>query len=103
MALDEALSVGTDRGESLSLIDTLADPGDLTDPAAGVEDHETRGMLAAAINELSEREKVVLTLYYFEGMTLAEIGEILGVTESRVCQIHTKAVGSLRTHLTEAE
>jgi RNA polymerase sigma factor for flagellar operon FliA len=101
MALDETMSVGADRGESVSLLDTLADTGDLTDPAAGVEDQETRGMLAAAINDLSEREKVVLTLYYFEGMTLAEIGEILGVTESRVCQIHTKAVGQLRTHLAE--
>jgi RNA polymerase sigma factor for flagellar operon FliA len=103
MALDEALSVGADRGDTMSLMDTLADPGDLTDPAAGVEDQETRGMLAAAINDLSEREKVVLTLYYFEGMTLSEIGEILGVTESRVCQIHTKAVGALRKHLSEAD
>ena len=103
MALDEALSVGADRGDSMSLMDTLADTGDLTDPAAGVEDQETRGMLAAAINDLSEREKVVLTLYYFEGMTLSEIGEILGVTESRVCQIHTKAVGQLRTHLVDVD
>lgn len=103
MALDEALSVGADRGESMSLMDTLADAGDLTDPAAGVEDQETRGMLAAAINDLSEREKVVLTLYYFEGMTLSEIGDILGVTESRVCQIHTKAVGQLRTHLADVD
>jgi RNA polymerase sigma factor for flagellar operon FliA len=55
------------------------------------------------MNDLSEREKVVLTLYYFEGMTLSEIGEILGVTESRVCQIHTKAVGALRKHLSEAD
>ena len=103
MALDEALSVGADRGDSMSLMDTLADPGDLTDPAAGVEDQEERGMLAAAINDLSEREKVVLTLYYFEGMTLSEIGEILGVTESRVCQIHTKAVGALRKHLADSD
>jgi RNA polymerase sigma factor for flagellar operon FliA len=62
-----------------------------------------RGILSAAINSLSEREKVVVTLYYFEGLTLAEIGEILGVTESRVCQIHTKAVGSLRTNLAEED
>ena len=103
MALDEALSVGADRGDSMSLMDTLADPGDLTDPAAGVEDQEERGMLAAAINDLSEREKVVLTLYYFVGMTLSEIGEILGVTESRVCQIHTKAVGALRKHLADPD
>ena len=52
---------------------------------------------------VSEREKIVVTLYYFEGLTLAEIGEILGVTESRVCQIHTKAVGGLRGQLSEVD
>ena len=101
LALDELVSVGADRGEQVSLIDTLADRG--TDPTSGVESQETRGLLAAAINELSEREKIVVTLYYFEGLTLAEIGNILGVTESRVCQIHTKAVGSLRGQLTEID
>ena len=102
MALDEALAGSGDKGEQVSLIDTLADQAQ-PDPALGVEDMETRSMLAAAINELSEREKVVLTLYYFEGMTLAQIGEILEVTESRVCQIHTKAVGQLRVHLRDDE
>ena len=72
------------------------------DPTWGLESQETR-LLAAAINLLSEREKIVVTLYYFEGLTLAEIGEILGVTESRVCQIHTKAVGGLRGQLTDVE
>ena len=76
LALDEMVSVGADRGEQVSLIDTLADRG--IDPTQGVESQETRGLLAAAINELSEREKIVVTLYYFEGLTLAEIGEILG-------------------------
>jgi RNA polymerase sigma factor FliA len=99
LALDEVVSAGSDRGESVALIDTLADKG--IDPTWGVESQETRGMLAAAINSLSEREKIVVTLYYFEGLTLAEIGEILGVTESRVCQIHTKAVGGLRGQLSE--
>jgi len=99
MALDEVVAVGDDRSEGVTLLDTLADAGD---PTSGLEGQETRGMLAAAINSLSEREKIVVTLYYFEGMTLAEIGEILGVTESRVCQIHTKAVGQLRGHLVEA-
>jgi RNA polymerase sigma factor for flagellar operon FliA len=99
LALDETVSVGADRGEQVSLIDTLADKG--FDPGTGVESQETRGLLAAAINALSEREKIVVTLYYFEGLTLAEIGEILGVTESRVCQIHTKAVGVLRGQMTE--
>jgi RNA polymerase sigma factor for flagellar operon FliA len=101
LALDEMVSVGADRGEQVSLLDTLADKN--LDPTSGVEGQETRGMLAAAINSLSEREKIVVTLYYFEGLTLAEIGEILGVTESRVCQIHTKAVGGLRGQLTDVE
>jgi RNA polymerase sigma factor FliA len=99
LALDEMVSVGADRGEQVSLLDTLADNG--LDPTSGVEGQETRGLLAAAINSLSEREKIVVTLYYFEGLTLAEIGDILGVTESRVCQIHTKAVGGLRGQLSE--
>jgi RNA polymerase sigma factor for flagellar operon FliA len=101
LALDEMVSVGADRGEQVSLIDTLADKA--LDPTSGVESQETRGLLAAAINSLSEREKIVVTLYYFEGLTLAEIGEILGVTESRVCQIHTKAVGGLRGQLSEVD
>jgi len=101
LQLDEILSVGSDRGEQVSLLDTLADRG--TDPTTALEGEETRGLLAAAINSLSEREKIVVTLYYFEGLTLAEIGEILGVTESRVCQIHTKAVGQLRLQLVETE
>lgn len=101
LQLDEILSVGSDRGEQVSLLDTLADRG--TDPTTGLEVQETRGLLAAAINSLSEREKIVVTLYYFEGLTLAEIGDILGVTESRVCQIHTKAVGQLRLQLVETE
>lgn len=101
LALDELLAVGTDRGERVSLMDTLADR--TGDPTLGLEGQETRGLLAAAINSLSEREKIVVTLYYFEGLTLAEIGEILGVTESRVCQIHTKAVGQLRLQLVERE
>ncbi|HYF12479.1 MAG TPA: RNA polymerase sigma factor WhiG [Actinomycetota bacterium] len=101
LALDEMLSVGSDRGEQVSLLDTLADRHG--DPTLGLEGQETRGLLAAAINSLSEREKIVVTLYYFEGLTLNEIGEILGVTESRICQIHTKAVGQLRLQLVETE
>jgi RNA polymerase sigma factor for flagellar operon FliA len=100
MALDEMVSTGDERGEKRSLLDTLADAAS-SDPAAELEGQEMRGMLAAAINSLTEREKIVVTLYYFEGLTLAEIGEILGVTESRVCQIHTKAVGQLRLNLVD--
>ena len=59
---------------------------------AAYEVEEMRHILADAINRMPEREKIVLTLYYYEGLTLAEIGQVLGVTESRVCQIHTKAI-----------
>ena len=48
---------------------------------------------------MPERERLVLTLYYYEGLTLAEIGDVLGVTESRVCQIHTKSLLDLRSRL----
>lgn len=100
MALDELVSVGDERGERRSLLDTLADAAS-ADPTSELEGQEMRGMLAAAINSLSEREKIVITLYYFEGLTLAEIGQVLGVTESRVCQIHTKAVHGLRDSLVD--
>jgi RNA polymerase sigma factor FliA len=101
-ALDEVVPSGQDRGESLSLLDTLADIS-TSDLGLGLESNETRAMLSTAINGLSEREKIVITLYYFEGLTLAEIGVVLGVTESRVCQIHTRAVGMLRTNLREQD
>jgi RNA polymerase sigma factor FliA len=101
VALDEMLSVGGDRGESLTLGDTVADSGQ--GPVAAYEVEEMRHVLADAINKMPEREKIVLTLYYYEGLTLAEIGEVLGVTESRVCQIHTKSVIHLRSKIAATE
>jgi RNA polymerase sigma factor FliA len=101
MALEEVVG-GDEKGEQRSLLDTLADAA-TSDPTAGLEGQEMRGLLAAAINSLSEREKIVITLYYFEGLTLSEIGDILGVTESRICQIHTKAVGVLRNNLVDRD
>ena len=55
--------------------------------------------LADAISRLPEREKLVITLYYYEELTLREIGEVLGVTESRVSQLHTKAILRLKARL----
>jgi RNA polymerase sigma factor for flagellar operon FliA len=101
VALDEMLSSGGERGESTTLGDTIADRGD--GPVAVFEGEEMKQLLAGAINRLAEREKIVLTLYYYEGLTLAQIGEVLGVTESRVCQIHTKAVLQLRARLAQPE
>jgi RNA polymerase sigma factor for flagellar operon FliA len=100
VALDETLS-GADRGEAMSLGDTVADGG--PGPMASYEVEEMRQILAEAINGMPEREKIVLTLYYYEGLTLAEIGQVLGVTESRVCQIHTKSVIHLRAKIAASE
>jgi RNA polymerase sigma factor FliA len=96
-ALDETLDVSGDR---ISLVDTLQDLTAVL-PEESYEDEETKRLLRETITRLTEREQTVLGLYYFEGMTLAQIGEVLGVTESRICQIHTKAVLSLRTKLVE--
>jgi RNA polymerase sigma factor for flagellar operon FliA len=64
-----------------------------------VEDEEIKHLLVESINSLPDREKTVLALYYYEGLTLAQVGEILGVTESRVCQIHGKAILQLRSRM----
>ncbi|CAB4597474.1 unannotated protein [freshwater metagenome] len=71
-------------------------------PDAVVEDRELRQIMRAEIRNLPERERTVVALYYDEGMTLAEIGDVLGVTESRVSQIHSKAVIMLRARLAAA-
>ena len=101
VALDELLNVGGEKGDKLSLVDTLEDTK-AEDPVAAFESEETKYLLAKAINHLPEREKIVVTLYYYEGLTLAEIGQVLGVTESRICQMHTKAVLQLRGRLADA-
>ncbi len=100
VALDELISSG-DRVEGMTLGDTIADKH--AGPVAAFEVEESKQLLANAINKLGDREKMVLTLYYYEGLTLAEIGNVLGVTESRVCQIHTKAVMQLKSKLAESE
>jgi RNA polymerase sigma factor for flagellar operon FliA len=101
VALDELMSVEGEKGDRLSLVETLEDTK-TTGPVDAVEADEMRSILAQAVNRLPEREKIVVTLYYYEGLTLAEIGQVLGVTESRVCQMHTKAVLGLRGRITEA-
>jgi len=98
VALDEVLSFG---GDGVSLGDTVPDGS--AGPVAAYEVTEMRQLLAEAVSRMPEREKIVLTLYYYEGLTLAQIGEVLGVTESRVCQIHTKAILQLRSRLAASE
>ena len=97
VALDEMWTVSS-GGEPLSLIDTIGDSR-LTDPAALLDVTELRDTLADAIARLPDREKIVIALYYYDGLTLREIGEVLGVTESRVSQLHTKAILRLKGRL----
>jgi RNA polymerase sigma factor FliA len=98
LALDELLGASIDRSGGISLGDTLEDTA-AVDPVAVVEMIEMRERLGQAIEALPEREQTVVTLYYFEGLTLAEIGQVLGVSESRVCQIHARAVIQLRAKI----
>ncbi len=101
VALDELLGrqQGSDRSGSATVGDTIADRAH--DPVESFEVDEMKYLLADAINRMPDRERLVLTLYYYEGLTLAEIGSVLGVTESRVCQIHTKSILQLRSRLAE--
>ena len=70
--------------------------GDESDPMAALEDIEMRKALVRAIENLPEREKMMMALYYEQDLNLREIGEVLGVTESRVCQLHSQAIARLR-------
>ena len=94
----EELWVGGDREDHSSVMGTIKDET-AEDPVALFENEEIKDILAGAIERLSERERIVIALYYYEGLTLKEIGQVLGVTESRVSQLHTKAVLRLRGRL----
>jgi RNA polymerase sigma factor for flagellar operon FliA len=99
-ALDEIWTPST-GGDQIALIDTIEDTSG-PDPEFSLEQTEMREALGEAIARLPEREKLVVTLYYYEELTLREIGEVLGVTESRVSQLHTKAVLRLKARLSGA-
>jgi RNA polymerase sigma factor for flagellar operon FliA len=97
-ALDELWTVSSSGGDQVALIDTIEDT-DAPDPQSSLSATEMKEAIGEAIARLPEREKLVVTLYYYEELTLREIGEVLGVTESRVSQLHTKAVLRLKSRL----
>ena len=84
----------------MSFIETVESPDNLN-PDILVEREEIKNIIVEAIKLLPEREKRVVVLYYYEDLTLKEIGEVLEVTESRVSQLHTKAIMRLRGRLAQ--
>ncbi len=96
LSLDDLINTDSDS-EPIRLLDTVKDEKPAVD--VNLLDQELKQQLAVAIDNLSEKERTVIALYYHEGLTLKEIGHVLQVSESRVCQIHTKAIQVLRSRL----
>jgi RNA polymerase sigma factor FliA len=97
-ALDELWTVSSSSADQIALIDTIEDTHE-PQPQSALDETEMKGALGEAIARLPDRERLVVTLYYYDELTLREIGEVLGVTESRVSQLHTKAVLRLKARL----
>ncbi len=98
------------RGHQLVYFDDFASDGDEgflerhftdndADPANILEDKKVKETLVAAISRLPERERLMMALYYEQELNLREIGEVMGVTESRVCQLHSQAIARLRSQI----
>jgi RNA polymerase sigma factor for flagellar operon FliA len=98
LSLDDTVGHGDGEGQRLSLLDTVEDKL-TTSPEGTLEGTELAQKLAEAINVLPEREKLLVALYYHENLTLKEIGDIINVSESRVCQLHAQAIVRLRKRL----
>jgi len=94
----EDLGIAKESGEQQSLLDCLAGKAD-ADPQTQIRLIELKEIIAKAIDALPEKERLMVSLYYYEELTMKEIGAVLEITESRVSQIHSKAVYRLRTKL----
>lgn len=90
--------VNNDEDSETSLYDTLADDNQL-DPADIASENDLKSRLVLSLKKMSERDQLVLSLYYFEELTLKEIGKVLEVSESRACQIHSQAILNLQAML----
>lgn len=99
LSLDEVRT--PEDGDSIGLADLIEDPS-VPDVLARIEEEETRQLLLETLNQLPEQERVVVALYYYEHMTLREIGLTLGISESRVSQVHSRAVIRLKSRVRRA-
>ena len=99
-SLDEAFGGEDENGTGLRPIELLEDPN-AEDPVGKMEFEEHKEILAAAIDELPEKERTVVTLYYYEGLTAKEISQILKVSQSRISQLHSRAIMRLKGKLGE--
>lgn len=97
VSLNDIWYLGDDNDE-VSIIETLESPANMN-PDVLIEKEEIKDIIVAAIKKLPDKEKKVIVLYYYEDLTLKEIGQVLDVTESRVSQLHTKAIMRLRGRL----
>jgi len=95
-------SLASEEDDETTLHEMIADEHQTT-ATAQLEHQELLTLMADRIQQLPDMQKKVLAFYYFEEMRLAEIAQIFGVTESRICQIHTQAVAGLRTYLKAAQ
>jgi RNA polymerase sigma factor for flagellar operon FliA len=100
VSLDDVKYIGSDSDE-VAVLDTV-ESQTVPSPEARLEREEMKQLLVEAINKLPQREREVIALYYYEELTLKEIGEVLGVTESRISQLHTKAIMRLRGYLSRS-
>ncbi|MBU1261970.1 FliA/WhiG family RNA polymerase sigma factor [bacterium] len=98
ISLDEIWYIGEDEQAEVMTIDTIKGPEEQS-PEVIIEKQEIQKRLAEAIRKLPEKEKEVIALYYYEDLVLKEIGEVLGFTESRICQLHAKAIIRLRASI----
>ena len=101
-AAHRLFSLDQENDEGESPVHQIQDPDRDSEPSTELEDDEFRQTLADAIRALPEREALVMSLYYEEELNLKEIGEVLGVSESRVCQIHGQALIRVRARVQEA-
>lgn len=95
-SLDDILT-SSDSDDHIHFVELIVD--ETANPSGEVEGREIRRILAAGVDRLPERERLVVALYYFEGLTFKEIGKVLGVSESRVYQLHTQAMTRLRNFM----